>query len=125
MIANPAGILARYSASRDRPVTTRCRNIPSVKSRDPAVQPTVVATMKPKVGKKPAARTTKIMEPPAGGLAYGANAWASSRMRRKTAGRPMFATMRAIMRPRRLRSSMTLVVIMPVVGTGDPRRSRE
>ena len=65
------------------------------------------------------------MSPPAGGLAYGANAWPSRRMRRKTAGNPMFTKMRAIMRPRRLRSSMTLVAIMPAVGIGDPRRSRE
>ena len=41
------------------------------------------------------------------------------------AGSPMFTAMRAIMRPRRLRNSMTLVVIMPALGIGDPRRSRE
>ncbi len=48
MMANPAGIRARYSAKRERPVTTRWRNIPSVRSIDPAVQPKVAATMKPK-----------------------------------------------------------------------------
>ena len=37
----------------------------------------------------------------------------------------MFTTMRAIMRPRRFRSSMILVAIMPTVGIGEPRRSRE
>ena len=99
--------------------------MPSVRSRDPAVQPTVAATMKPKVGKKPATRTPKIMSLPAGGLSCGANAWSSRRMRRKVAGNPMFNRMRAIMRPRRLRSSMTLVAIMAAVGIGDPRRSRE
>jgi len=35
MMAKPAGIRARYSAKRERPVTTRCRNIPSVRSTDP------------------------------------------------------------------------------------------
>ena len=46
-------------------------------------------------------------------------------MKRKTAGNPMVSRTRAIMRPRRVRSSMILVAIMPTVGTGDPRRSRE
>jgi hypothetical protein len=48
MIARPAGIRARYSASLDRPVTTRCRNMPSVRSTEPAVQPRAAATMNPK-----------------------------------------------------------------------------
>ncbi len=46
-------------------------------------------------------------------------------MSRNNAGNPMFATTTAIIRPRRRRSSMTLVAIMPMVGIGDPRRSRE
>ena len=46
-------------------------------------------------------------------------------MSMNNAGNPMFSTMRAIMRPRRFRSSMTLLVIMPAVGIGDPLRSRE
>ena len=33
----------------------------------------------------------------------------------------MFTTIRAIMSPRRLRSSMNLVAIMAPVGIGDPR----
>ena len=40
-------------------------------------------------------------------------------MTRKTVGMPMFTTIRAIMSPRRLRSSMNLVVIMRA--GGDPR----
>ena len=36
----------------------------------------------------------------------------------------MFTTIRAIMRPRRLRSSMNRVAIMPPVGIDDPRWSR-
>ena len=39
MMASPAGIRARYRASRERPVITRWRNMPSVRSTDPAVQP--------------------------------------------------------------------------------------
>src|SRR5579864_5578803 len=54
MTASPAGIRARYSAKRERPVTTRCRNIPSVRSADPAVTPRVAATMKPKTYSTPA-----------------------------------------------------------------------
>ena len=41
-------------------------------------------------------------------------------MRRNNAGSPMFTTTTAIMRPRRRRSSMTLVAIMPMVGIGEP-----
>ena len=37
----------------------------------------------------------------------------------------MFTTIKAIMRPRRLRSSMNLVAIMAPVGIGDPRWSRD
>ena len=55
-MASPAGIRARYSANRERPVTTRCRNIPSVRSTDPAVQPNVAAMMKPKTYITPATR---------------------------------------------------------------------
>ena len=39
-------------------------------------------------------------------------------------GMPMVTRIRAIMRPRRLRSSMNRVAIMPPVGIHDPRRSR-
>src|ERR1700722_17638636 len=49
MMASPAGMRARYSARRERPVTTRCRNIPSPRSADPAVAPRVAATMNPKM----------------------------------------------------------------------------
>ena len=48
MMASPAGILAKYSARRERPVTTRCRNMPSVRSTNPPWHPSVAATMKPK-----------------------------------------------------------------------------
>lgn len=85
----------------------------------------MMAVMKPKVGKKPAARTKKISWPPAGGLVRGANAWSSSRMRRNNAGSPMFTIRTAIMRPRRRRNSMNLVAIIPMVGIGELRRSRE
>src|SRR5579864_1517885 len=54
MMASPAGIRARYSAKRERPVTTRWRNIPSVRSAEPAVTPSVAATMKPKTYSTPA-----------------------------------------------------------------------
>ena len=40
---------------------------------------------------------------------------------RKIVGMPMFTTRRAIMRPRRLRSSMILVAIIAPLGTHDPR----
>ena len=53
MMASPAGIRATYTARRDRPVTTRCRNIPSPRSADPAVAPRVAATMKPKTYSTP------------------------------------------------------------------------
>ena len=56
MMASPAGMRARYSARRERPVTTRCRNIPSVRSTDPAVAPRVAATMKPKTYSTPGTR---------------------------------------------------------------------
>jgi hypothetical protein len=46
-------------------------------------------------------------------------------MRRNNAGSPMFTITTAIMRPRRRRNSMILVVIMPMVGIGELRRSRE
>ncbi len=52
-VTSTDGITLSDREGRDRPVTTRCRNMPSVRSRDPAVQPTMAATMKPKVGKKP------------------------------------------------------------------------
>jgi hypothetical protein len=44
--------------------------------------------MKPKVGS--GYRDHEDVVAP-GGLAYGANVWASRRMRRKTAGNPMFS----------------------------------
>ena len=53
-MAKPAGMRAKYRASRDRPVTTRWRKTPSVKSADPALAPSVAATMNPKVGITPA-----------------------------------------------------------------------
>ena len=59
-MARPAGIRARYSDSRERPVTTRCRNIPSLRSTDPAVQPKVAATMKPNTYITPATRFVKM-----------------------------------------------------------------
>ena len=46
-------------------------------------------------------------------------------MARNNAGNPMVATTTAIIRPRRCRSSMALVAIMPMVGIGEFRRSRE
>ncbi len=60
MMASPAGIRARYRASRERPVTTRCRNMPSVRSIDPAVPPNVAATMKPKTYITPATMAVKM-----------------------------------------------------------------
>ena len=60
-MASPAGIRAKYKASRERPVITRWRNIPSVRSTDPAVQPTVAATMNPKVYMKPATSVVKML----------------------------------------------------------------
>ncbi len=44
-------------------------------------------------------------------------------MSRNTKGMPTVTTISAIMSPRRLRSSINLVVIMAPVGTHDPRRS--
>ena len=44
-------------------------------------------------------------------------------MVRKRVGMPMVTTMRATMRPRRLRSSMNRVAIIPPVGIHEPRRS--
>ena len=46
-------------------------------------------------------------------------------MTRKTVGIPMVTRIRVIMSPRRLRSSMNRVAIMPPVGIHDPRRSRD
>ena len=42
---------------------------------------------------------------------------------RKTAGMTMVTKMRATMRPRRFRSSMNRVAIIPPVGIHEPRRS--
>ncbi len=39
---------------------TRWRNIPSVRSTDPAVQPTTAATMKPKTYMKPSTNVVKM-----------------------------------------------------------------
>ena len=50
-------------------------------------------------------------------------AWASRRMVRKTVGMTMVTKIRAAMSPRRFRSSMNRVVIIPPVGIHDPRRS--
>ena len=46
---------------RERPVITRWRNIPSVRSTDPAVQPTTAATMNPKMYMKPSTSVVKIV----------------------------------------------------------------
>ena len=59
-MARPAGMRAKYRARRERPVMTRWRNIPSVRSTDPAVQPTTAATMKPKMYMKPSTSVVKI-----------------------------------------------------------------
>ena len=119
-MASPAGIRARYRASRERPVTTRWRNIPSVRSTDPAVQPRVAAMMKPKTYMTPATRL--VIDVVAAGRAVrlrgdGVGDQADTR---KTVGRPMFTTIRAIISPRRLRSSRSRVVIMAPVGIRDP-----
>ena len=60
-MASPAGIRAKYSANRDRPVITRWRNIPSVRSIDPAVLPTTAATTNPKTYMKPATSVVKML----------------------------------------------------------------
>ena len=52
---------AKYSANRDRPVITRWRNIPSVRSIDPAVLPTTAATTNPKTYMKPATSVVKML----------------------------------------------------------------
>ena len=59
-MASPAGMRAKYRASRERPVMTRWRNIPSVRSTDPAVQPTTAATMNPKTYMKPTTSVVKM-----------------------------------------------------------------
>ncbi len=59
-MANPAGMRARYRANLERPVITRCRNIPSVRSTDPAVHPTAAATMNPKMYITPATSCVKM-----------------------------------------------------------------
>jgi len=48
MMAKPAGMRARKSATPERPVTTCCVNIPSARSSHPAVAPKVMAAMNPK-----------------------------------------------------------------------------
>ena len=60
-MASPAGILAIYRANRERPVITRWRNIPSVRSTDPAVEPTTAATMNPKMYMTPATNVVKML----------------------------------------------------------------
>ena len=59
-MASPAGMRAKYSASRERPVITRWRNMPSVRSTEPAVQPTTAATMNPKTYMKPVTSVVKM-----------------------------------------------------------------
>ncbi len=59
-MASPAGIRARYKAMRERPVITRWRNIPSVRSTEPAVQPTTAATMNPKTYMNPITNVVKM-----------------------------------------------------------------
>ena len=60
-MASPAGMRAKYRARRERPVMTRWRNIPSVRSIDPAVQPTTAATTNPNTYMKPATSVVKML----------------------------------------------------------------
>ncbi len=100
---------------------TRWRNIPSVRSTEPAVQPTTAATMNPKMNMKPVTRLVKTVYPPAGPNDLGSTAWETRRTPRKMTGMPMLTATRAMIMPRRFRSSMNRVVIIPHVGIHEPR----
>ena len=91
--------------------------MPSLRSVVPAAAPRVAAAMKPNSATA-LFTPPKMLGLPAGPYLAGSKRWKRSRKPRRRTGSARTSTARAVIRPRRLRSSRCLVVIRAQVKRG-------